>query len=886
MSKKDRLARLRKAVQLHTTWLTVKVLGEDAVSKEELAELKAYGKLPLGDEVGLAEKSYVLGRLRALLKTSEYKKVNYQKLTELTDTAKFTSLEELAIQEAKLHAGTQLKRVADDIAAGAFDRLSEGLGQAVTESMIQEIVRDKTALALKEKQSYQKLASTLVKTLKTDWSRDWRRVAVTELHRAKVRGTAMAIVNRLDVYRNSDGVDSLVSIVPNPDTCEDCSHHYIRNGNPKIFKLSELLGSGSNADVGVSHRRGASGRHVGWKTTLPPLHPRCGCRLVYIPPGMSWVNGKLEVTDRKIYVDTISKAVDQGNLGATIKPPGPKATQGAGGAAAAAASPPSITGAAAPGNTPGPGRPASGGPSITWEYWKGEGQPPSEGGWEQSPNGRWRRPAGSGGSAGSPEQEEAKRKLKVEDAKNWGKTGHETQTVISHLSTGEIAHIHTMGEEDPSEAGINASYRVTIDGNGRGLMKPAQSHSPEIKAGKHYTEGCGTVPHGSQHKNEQAAYGLFTGLGLDHCPPTTERMHDGQAQSVQQWQEGMPQALAHLADTFGDKRVGFGDVLAKSGDPEGFRKKLDEITVMDLIMNSQDRHLGNLLFNDDMTDVKAIDHGVSFGSGMMGFKSTLMKSMASDGFKLKIPEDLHDKLKTTSYGDMKRSMSDAQPWQQSQTFLRAQYMMHLQETEGHLDYKKFQPYMYSAKEDLVRPDGRMWVGDPDDRVSEAVEQLKNRTRPNELFEDFAIDFLDKHAADESSPHHAAAKEMLEQGVFMGPGFAGDAAGYRSSGQHKEYEKEIRAKKAEAEKTRVSGTAKTQFPPPMASSEQETVDERTAPAKKISPAARIEQEKQALALAPTAKREVTTRKQGNATAKAKKISKGLLLENPDAPFTIQ
>lgn len=40
---------------------------------------------------------------------------------------------------------------------------------------------------------------------------------------------------------------------------------------------------------------------------------------------------------------------------------------------------------------------ASAGPAVEYDYWSGPGQPPAGGGWEQSPNGAWRRPKGMGG---------------------------------------------------------------------------------------------------------------------------------------------------------------------------------------------------------------------------------------------------------------------------------------------------------------------------------------------------------------------------------------------------------------------------------------------------------------------------------------------------------
>ena len=57
----NRLATFRRLLRLHFNWLTLKLLGKDLLSKEELKELKDYGRLSLGDEVGLIERSFALG---------------------------------------------------------------------------------------------------------------------------------------------------------------------------------------------------------------------------------------------------------------------------------------------------------------------------------------------------------------------------------------------------------------------------------------------------------------------------------------------------------------------------------------------------------------------------------------------------------------------------------------------------------------------------------------------------------------------------------------------------------------------------------------------------------------------------------------------------------
>jgi hypothetical protein len=889
----EQLSKLKKILRIHANWLLVKLLGEEAVSKEEIAELKEYKKLPL-DNIDFVEKSYLLGRLRSILKTSEYKKLNYAKLEEISNSSTFTSLEDLAVKEAKLHAAVYLKRLADDIVAGAFDKLSNATQEAVTESAIQGIIRDQTALALQQKQSYQKLASNLVKELKTDWRRNWQKVAATELHRAKTQGSVMAIINKHDVYSHSEGVESFVSVIPSPDTCSDCSHHYLdKTGNPKVFRLSDLLSQGSNGDSGVSHKRG-NGRHVHWKTTLPPVHPSCNCYVVYVPSGMSWVDGKLEVTDQKVYTATLKKAVDTRSLKAVIKPPGPQATQKQSTAVKTAANPPSIKGAPAPGNVAGPGRPASSGPKIDWEYYKEEGQPPGDGDWSQSDAGAWRRPSGSGGKAGSPEQETAEKELKIKDAKEWGAKKHVDAVVLNHISDGKIVDMYELKQD---EKGVNKSYRGTIEGNGRALFKlPIKYSTDTDKISAMTGDGVGTVPHGTHSLREKAAYHLFTGLGMNYCSPTTTRMIDGEEHSGQRWHEDKVVVHLHLADKLdtapnmgppsssGKQRKNSSVALLKlAKNPESMKEKLSEIITSDVIMNSNDRHTGNIMVSEDYSDVVAIDHGTSFGTGMAGYKNVLHQELYNAGHKVKIPDKLQERLRNTSLGDFKRALGDhVEHWAVGQTFLRTQYALHLQETEGHLDYKHFTTDNFMGDGKLLGPFYAMQDNlslSRQEAFTSFADRKSSRQLAHQKFEDFSIDFLDKASVDKTHPHHEAAKELLDTGVFMGGDFASGPQAYRFAGKHKEYEKTIRAEKSglvglKELRSRATVATKPLKTPdedlPFARTQLAMTSKRTGSVN----AASIERAKEELATAPVKGKqdqdEVATRK-------------GLYIENLNSPF---
>ena len=367
----QKMKELRRIAKLHANWLVYATLGESAITKEDLEELKRYGKLPVEASLNLVDRSYLLGRLKALLKRSEYRQVSFEDAVEKASSMKLSPLEELVVEQARLKAGAYLRTVAADINNGIYDALSASIGQAVTEATVKGTVADEVALALIYKKTAQELASSIAAKLQTSDKKRWIATAKTELHRAKVAGHAQAIINKIDIYQHSDGPDSEVSVVPSDRCCDDCRMLYLdSSGNPKVFRLSALISAGSNADPGVSHSK-TKGVHTHWKATLPPLHPNCGCQLLYIPPGYGWKAGKLDILNKALFEISLAKArpgVSSTEMSATVAPKGPVGAKKEPGM-------PSVAGVAAPGNVPGPGRPPGTGSSTA-----GAAAPPSAGG--------------------------------------------------------------------------------------------------------------------------------------------------------------------------------------------------------------------------------------------------------------------------------------------------------------------------------------------------------------------------------------------------------------------------------------------------------------------------------------------------------------------------
>lgn len=525
-----------------------------------------------------------------------------------------------------------------------------------------------------------------------------------------------------------------------------------------------------------------------------------GMNLHYVPPGAQYSEGKIQIVDIEKFEDALSKA-----------DPAPKPPTGS---PNTPSKPGSISGVAAPDQTPGPG---AGGASVTnapkkgveYDDWKGAGEPrPPEEGWEQSTTGGWRHIKGSGIAAvQSPEEESANLKQKQQDAIKYGRTPHKDSEILNHLNQGTLVSIKKLGA---NEAGIHNTFRVTTDGGGRGLLKPLEHQTAESHGGFAGT-GFGSVPRNNSHGHETAAYHLHAMFGLSQCPPTTTRSFDGATHSIQSWAEDhLPTGIKVLLSEDLEERNKTKNIIDMC--PADKREELVDslmgMVTMDVVMNNNDRHVDNVLINKDTTGFKSIDHSDAFGTGMKGVRNDFHSDFQRMGKKVTIPPQLQTNLRGKSLGDYKRSMGGhLQDWQIGQTYLRAQYALHLQDTEGHLDFNKFLPTQdsfhgghehplkvvrrsTSGEERLVvTPEWRA-KGKDHNSYAEFDRRREEKTLPNDMFQSFAKKFISDHKDNPESQFHAAAKELDSVGVFMPPSAMGDPKAYRRDGKQHQYARTI------------------------------------------------------------------------------------------------
>lgn len=536
----------------------------------------------------------------------------------------------------------------------------------------------------------------------------------------------------------------------------------------------------------------------------------CFCTLRYVPPGYGWEGRRLVLVN----VEELQKAFGDSAVSATVKPKGPP--QGV-----KTPTPGHVPGVASPGKggattvKPPTSDGASAGTGIEYEYWTDQGAPPSDGGWEgyQKRDGGsgFRRPKGSGGQPATPEEEQAHKQAQIAECIMWGKQQHPIEEHIRNLEKANIIDIRQLGD---GESGATDSFLVALEGGGRALMKPPAwttgTKVEEAEEGWLTTEGARSVPHGTAHKREAAAFDAYQSLGLtDFVPPTSIRNHEGQAMSMQSWAEGYKPIISSFDNENSSLRKAFTAKFGKDTKPENAVKhllelvpeskqeqlleKLSDGAVAAIAFNHNDQHMDNVIINDDW-DIKFIDNSMAFGNGMDGCKNQIHRDLHRAGRKLKISDKLLQKFDSTSLGDLKRSLGgNLEDWAVGQTYLRMKYLSHLQKTEGHLDFEKFRPVIgpgNEALDNIAFPRSGFWTGSDKDISKEFERRKKAGLLQNQLFESFSKQWINDALAGPDGENKSSAQELSKLGVFMGPGHAVDK-NHRRDKKHIKHEATIK-----------------------------------------------------------------------------------------------
>lgn len=278
----EQLQRVRAIVGRYHAAIAVAVFGPKALPPDLVKDLRGAG-IPVPEGPQLIDDAFAYGQLVALLRDPALATKSPTEIADLVVKRKLdlqlSPAERASIDVAKQHAGQYAVGLGTRVAGQVMAAVTGAEANLTPERMV-EVIADKTAGNRARRETIDSLRSDLGHAM-GNWTRDWQRIAMTESNNAIQEGTASSI-------EEEHGADVLCSKMPRPDACHDCKRLYLRDGQPIIFKLSELRANGTN----VGRRK------ADWKPTIEAIHPWCGCMFVRVPEGMVWKDGELVVAKR------------------------------------------------------------------------------------------------------------------------------------------------------------------------------------------------------------------------------------------------------------------------------------------------------------------------------------------------------------------------------------------------------------------------------------------------------------------------------------------------------------------------------------------------------------------------------------------------------------
>lgn len=104
----------------------------------------------------------------------------------------------------------------------------------------------------------------------------WNFGVKSEIGKASAVGSHQAMI---EVFgQESEDIKIIWVMLEQETTCNFCRHASKNpDGSFKTYKLKDFKPSGYNY----------SRKRKDWELTIPPVHPNCNCRLIYVPPGFT-----------------------------------------------------------------------------------------------------------------------------------------------------------------------------------------------------------------------------------------------------------------------------------------------------------------------------------------------------------------------------------------------------------------------------------------------------------------------------------------------------------------------------------------------------------------------------------------------------------------------
>lgn len=255
------------------------VLGREYLTDAEVRRLRQQGLLQDVAE-DLVEEAYRFGVLSGRLPGKAPEDIKLGEFIRFMGGTlpALTFEEKQAIDHAKRNIAVYVRGLGNTLAKKGHQVLVDADAKLRRRRMLQ--IRQLVSEGMDQRKTIKEVAQSL-KDLTKDQSRDWLRIAATEVNNAFQEGRLAAIV------KAAGGKDPIVFKRVAPDCCAYCRLLYVEKDGitPRLFRLSELVANGSN----VGRKAGKPTlKGTGWKPCVESTHPWCRCVLMHLPDGFGF----------------------------------------------------------------------------------------------------------------------------------------------------------------------------------------------------------------------------------------------------------------------------------------------------------------------------------------------------------------------------------------------------------------------------------------------------------------------------------------------------------------------------------------------------------------------------------------------------------------------
>jgi hypothetical protein len=286
---KRQLEAIQKLIEKRVGTFVLENIGPEALSPAEIRAIKSMGLIRKNVR-NLVADSYTMGKIVSLIHPrTDAKALTYEALEKMVrrNAIPMTAVEKSMVRIAKTQAGEYIK--------GLKARMLKDLKiTALTgEEQVLNAVRNTVAEGIARRTTINEVATSLFDQF-DDRSRDWRRVAHTEINNSVQKG----IYERIK-HESPKGPEQLVFKRPNPDACKYCKKVYLEADGftPIIFKISEL----EETNIGK--------KAADWQATIGGVHPWCACQLSAVPEGYGFELRNVSITSGAEIDDIVHDAM-------------------------------------------------------------------------------------------------------------------------------------------------------------------------------------------------------------------------------------------------------------------------------------------------------------------------------------------------------------------------------------------------------------------------------------------------------------------------------------------------------------------------------------------------------------------------------------------------